>query len=66
MSTSDTRRILRYVHLAASIAIGTYVYSPWSAITWFDTAIKVAVIPGLAISGLWMWQQGRIRRWLAR
>ncbi len=65
MSTaSATRSRLRLLHIVTGIAIGTYVYSPWSDLIWFDLAIKAGVLPALAVTGVWMWQQGRIRRWL--
>jgi len=58
------RTRMRWVHIATGLVVGTYIYSPWSGLPWFDTAVKAVILPALALTGIWMWQQGRIRRWL--
>ncbi|MBP2833801.1 hypothetical protein J8281_16515 [Aquimarina sp. U1-2] len=51
-----TRNTLRWLHIIAAAAIGTFIYSPWASIEWFALTIQVLVIPVLTITGLWMWK----------
>jgi len=44
--------------------IGIYLYSPWSADPIFSAVVLYGVFPAMAASGLWMWNQGLINRWL--
>lgn len=64
MTPAVTRRALQWGHLAASGMIGTYLYSPWSSNPVFAGIFLYGVFPAMAVSGLWMWNQGRINRWL--
>lgn len=51
-----TRNILRWVHLIGAALIGTYVYAPWSDLTWFTLTMQIGVIPALTLTGMWMWK----------
>lgn len=62
MSPAKTRRSLRWGHIVASLVLGTYLYSPWSQEPVFAAIVLYAVFPLMALSGLWMWNQGRIAR----
>lgn len=62
MKAATERKILRYVHLVGAIAIGMYIYSPWSDVQWFTLFNQVVVVPALGLSGIWMWWGHRIRR----
>lgn len=65
MSTAaSTRSRLRWLHLLTAAVVGTHIYSPWSDVAWFDLTVKAIVIPAISLTGIWMWQQGRIARWL--
>lgn len=64
MSGATLRTITRLIHLVGSALIGTFVYSPWSDLPWFVLLMQVGVIPVLVLSGIVMWQQGRIVKWL--
>ena len=64
MSAVQTRRILRGGHIVASGLLGTYLYSPWSSDPVFSAIVLFIAFPAMAVSGLWMWNQGRINRWL--
>jgi hypothetical protein len=64
MTPAVTRRVLRWGHLAASGTIGLYLYSPWSADPIISAVVLYGVFPVMAVSGLWMWNQGLINRWL--
>lgn len=60
------RRVLRWGHLIASGVIGTYLYSPLSDDPIFYALTAYVVFPAMALSGLWMWNQGRIGRMFKR
>ena len=64
MSAMMTRQVLRWGHIIASGLLGTYLYSPWSSDPVFSAIVLYVAFPGMALSGLWMWNQGRIHRWL--
>jgi len=57
------RMILRWFHIAAGIFLVGYVYRFHVDATSTKIA-QVVVIPGIALTGLWLWQQGRIVRWM--
>lgn len=64
MTLTTLRRTLRWVHIATAAIIGTYLYSPWSADPAFAAVTLYAVFPLMALSGVAMWQQARLARWL--
>jgi hypothetical protein len=64
MSSASLRRVVRLLHVAAACALGTYLYSPLIDATWAARVLQVGVFPAMALSGLVMWQQARLRRWL--
>jgi hypothetical protein len=64
MSPSSLRRSLRWLHIATAAIIGTYLYSPWSANAAFAAVTLWVVFPLMALSGVAMWQQGRLARLL--
>jgi len=64
MSQRQVRNILRVIHLVAAFLIGMYVYSPLGAEPAFTMAARIVLVPLLLITGLWMWQQARVRKWL--
>lgn len=66
MSPVMLRKALRWGHLIASGVLGTYLYSPWSENPVFAALVLYGVFPAMAVSGLWMWNQGRIGRLFKR
>lgn len=56
---------LRVVHLLAAIPILGYFYGPLAGAAWLEGALRVAVLPALALSGIVMWQIPRLRRYRA-
>jgi hypothetical protein len=62
MTARTTRQLLRGLHLAGAALVGTYVYAPWQDVAWFALLVKAVVVPGLTVSGLWMWLGHRIGR----
>ena len=57
-----TRTALRWTHLLTGWLIGVFVYTPARESETFVLLMQAAVIPAVVLSGLWMWQQARIRR----
>ncbi|MBO6637397.1 MAG: hypothetical protein JJ920_05625 [Roseitalea sp.] len=63
MRPSTTRSILRYLHLAAGVAIAAFIYSPTlQSIVAFEAVLRFVVIPAIGISGLLMWKPKLLRR----
>lgn len=57
-----TRTVLRWTHLLAGWLIGVFIYTPARENETFILLMQDAVIPAVVLTGLWMWQQARIRR----
>ena len=64
MSPTGLRRTLRWVHIVTAALIGTYLYSPWSANPVFAAVTLYGVFPLMGLTGIAMWQQGRLARLL--
>ena len=62
MTPATLRKFLTWGHFIASLVIGTYLYSPWSTYPVFKAVTLYIVFPGMALSGLIMWNMGRILR----
>jgi hypothetical protein len=60
------RTILRWAHILIGLTIGTYVFMPELHADPFWTVIAQYGVSAMLISGIWMWQQARISRWLSR
>jgi hypothetical protein len=60
------RTRLRGLHLAAGSLLGAYPYLPDTVpghglLRW---SLMTLVIPAVTASGLWLWKQAAVRRWL--
>lgn len=64
MSPTGLRHTLRWVHIVTAALIGTYLYSPWSANPVFAAVTLYGVFPLMGLTGIAMWQQGRLARLL--
>jgi len=58
----STRTILRWTHILAGFLIGVFVYTPAHDNDTFVLLMQAAVVPAVTLTGVWMWQQARIRR----
>jgi hypothetical protein len=56
------RNLMRWIHLFGSVAIGTFVYSPWRNEPMFVLSMQILAIPTLTLTGLWMWQGHRLKK----
>ena len=63
MNAAQLRRALRLGHIAVGVLLGIYVYSPLHADPLLTGIIRYLAIPAIVLSGVAMWQQGRISRW---
>ena len=66
ISNKQLRLILRYTHLAAGILIIIFVYSPLGDVPAFELFVQIALIPIVVVTGIWIWQQARVRQLFAR
>lgn len=66
MTPKKLRDVLRVVHLVTSLYLGYYVYSPIWEHGLLRLIGRVVVFPTMVITGLWMWQQARVRRWFRK
>ncbi len=66
ISNKQLRLILRYTHLAAGILIGVFVYSPLGNVPAFELLVQIALILVVVVTGIWFWQQARVRRLIFR
>ena len=64
MTGSGFRIVLRRVHIALAIALGSWIYSPLRGMPAADAVVMFAVFPGLGVAGVALWQQARVRRML--
>ena len=53
---------MRWIHLLGAVTIGIYVYSPWQTIGWFTLLMQLIILPGLTLTGLWMWKGHLFRK----
>jgi hypothetical protein len=62
------RSALRATHLAVGLLLGTSVYLPvhYEVAEWLRLFLAVLGVPLVTLTGVWMWQQARVRRWWAR
>jgi hypothetical protein len=63
-SQARLRTILRGGHIVEGIFLAVYVYSPFHLNAIWTGIARFVVLPLLVLSGAWMWQQGRIARWM--
>ncbi|CAA9585868.1 MAG: hypothetical protein AVDCRST_MAG86-3751 [uncultured Truepera sp.] len=54
----------RWIHLIGAWLIGAFVYSPGRDEAWFVLVMQLGVIPVLTLTGIAMWKQALVGRWL--
>jgi len=65
ITQARVRMILRWIHIAAGMFLVGYVYK-FHVDAGATRVAQTVVVPTIAASGLWLWQQGRIVRWMRR
>jgi hypothetical protein len=58
------RSLLRWAHIVEGAFLGVYIFSPLHADPLWTDIARYVIFPLAGLSGLWMWQQGRIARWM--
>jgi len=62
MKESTKRSVLRCLHIAFGLPIFGYVYGPPQEVAQYVNMFRFIFVPGLLLSGLWMWKGPAIRR----
>jgi predicted methyltransferase len=66
MSNKRLRQIFRWAHIVEGSLIAAYVYSAsLRANDLYTVLIQFVVVPAVIISGLLMWQQARVNRFVS-
>jgi hypothetical protein len=65
MKAATQRKIIRWLHILASIPIIGYIYGPVKNFPNAVTAIKWVLFPLIVVSGLWLWKGHLVRKWLS-
>ena len=60
------RTVLRWTHLLVGWLIGAFIYTPMRENETFVLLLQVVFVPAVVLTGVWMWQQARIRRLYGR
>ena len=63
MKASTERKIIRWIHIIASIPIIGYIYGPVKNLPHAVTAIQWVLFPLIVVSGLWLWKGHWVRKW---
>jgi hypothetical protein len=66
MKDATMRSILRWVHIIVAIPILGYIYSPFEKLPGYAPATRFVFLPGMVVSGLWMWKGHLVRRLVSR
>lgn len=66
MNAAKFRKTIRWIHIAIALFVGAYFYSPISSFSWTLPLVKFVLIPTLIISGLAMWKQAWIMKFLKK
>jgi hypothetical protein len=65
MSIPRSRLVLRSLHIGTASVIGLMLYSPLGASPVFLDVVRFGVFPVVGLTGLAIWQYGRLRRALS-
>ena len=66
ISNATQRSILRWIHIIFSIPILGYIYSPFEKLPDYAPPTRYVFLPGMALSGLWMWKGHVLRRLISK
>lgn len=56
MGGNLTREIMRWIHITGGMILFAYVYTPLAENPFFVDSTKNVIFPGIALTGLVMWQ----------
>ncbi len=66
MSNKQLRNVVRLVHLLVAAFMAVFIYSPLRLDSTVTLIAQVVVVPVVALSGLVMWQQPTVVKFLNR
>ena len=66
LSGKQQRTILRYSHLLAGMLNVLFIYTPLGDVWAFQLLVQIILVPVIVITGVWMWQQARVRKLIAK
>jgi hypothetical protein len=66
MKEATRRSIVRWIHLVFSIPILGYIYSPFEKLPGYAFRTRFVFLPGMVLSGLWMWKGHVLRRLISK
>jgi hypothetical protein len=66
MKTATERKIIRWLHIIASIPIIGYIYGPVKNFPNAVFAIKWILFPLIVLSSLWLWKGHLVKKWFKR
>ncbi len=66
LSGKQQRTILRYSHLVAGMLNVFFIYTPLGDVSAFQLLVQIILVPVIIITGVWMWQQARVRKLIAK
>jgi uncharacterized membrane protein len=56
MKAATERKLIRWIHIIASIPIIGYIYGPVSQIPEAAFMVKAGIVPLVILSGFWLWK----------
>lgn len=62
MKAATERKIIRWLHIIASIPVIGYIYGPVAQFLNAVIAIKWVLFPLIVLSGLWLWKGHWVRK----
>ncbi len=63
MTNATERKLIRWVHILASIPIAGYIYGPVAEIPEAAFAVRYFIFPAVVATGFWMWKGYHIKKW---
>lgn len=66
MKAAMERKIIRWLHIIASVPIIGYIYGPVKNIPRAVSAIQWVLFPLIVLSGLWLWKGHVVKKWVKK
>lgn len=64
MKNKQFRKLTRLLHVLAGVSFPLLVYSPLRTDATFLLVNQVLLVPAVVVTGLALWQQPRVLKWL--
>ncbi|MFZ6009457.1 MAG: hypothetical protein ACOYXT_03845 [Bacteroidota bacterium] len=63
MKAATERKVIRGIHLIASVPIVGYIYGPVAEKPEAAFVVRIILFPLVILTGLWMWKGHVVKRW---